>query len=152
MFLPTNHCEFLRLAPRVSWLSKMENVLRECAEKLLNAANNLVSNPPTSTASSTTSSTATTAHVSTTTAGTLAEHRRIFNFRPPLATGGSRRPNGARSQSAIRGKTTRPYFIPQSSTRTFVCLARKDQMQQPTAQEKIALSKAEPHAYKANRL
>lgn len=136
--------------------------MRECAERLIAAANGLSNGNGSSTSSSTsilsgsstsTSPQQTSVNVSSQQASTstavssassrpsvtpLEEHRRIFGYRPPV--GAVRRPNQANGATKARG---RPYFFPKNTfTRKYVCLAKTDQVAAPTASERIRLTMA----------
>ena len=128
----------------------MENVLRECAERLIAAANGLSTSTTAPTGahhtSTTTGATATTTpsrSVATTPVtpspvpSALEEHRRIFGFRPPVG------PTARRPSVTSRGarNSSKPYFVPKNTfTRAFVCLANTDQEFTPDASERIRLS------------
>ncbi|KAJ7394930.1 hypothetical protein OS493_000767 [Desmophyllum pertusum] len=127
----------------------MENILRECAERLITAANGLSGSSTSSNAQQTSvvnvqlqeqaSTTTTAASRPSVAPSALEEHGRIFGYRPPV--GAVRRPLQASRATKARG---RPYlFVPKNTfTRAFVCLANTDQVSAPTASERIRLTMA----------
>ena len=94
----------------------MESILRECAERLITAANGLSGSSTSSNAQQTSvvnvqsqeqSSTTTAPSRPSVAPSALEEHRRIFGYRPPV--GAVRRP--LQGSGATKGRG-RPYFVP----------------------------------------
>ena len=117
--------------------------MRECAERLIAAANGLPTASTGAAVSVSAGTTTTTPPRSTTpVTSALEEHRRIFGFRPPSGPA-ARRPSGASRGARGARRGARPYFVPKNTfTRTFVCLADSEQDVIPDASERIRLSMA----------
>ncbi|XP_028418229.1 uncharacterized protein LOC114543462 [Dendronephthya gigantea] len=140
----------------------MENILRDCAEKLLSAANSIVSAPSANSTQSSTpapvvpaepSSSSTFTPVITTTTNVpptptttsytaLLEHRRLFGYRPPASTSRIGRQSHVMRSSArnMTAPYTKKSLAKNTFTRAFVCLSEVNKFCPPNAAERIRLS------------
>ena len=115
-------------------MADYRQILRKCAERLISTADRLTVN------GSNTSQANRGSNAGTSQPSALEEHRRIFEYSPPVGSVQSARSWNSRG----KGGGGSLYFIPRNTwTRSFVCLAKKDSRCAPSASERIALSAAE---------
>ena len=131
-------------------MESSSEIVRECAQRLLQAAEQLAA--PRSAAASAGKENNTSSQLRQADPPrpgddtAIEEHRRLFGFRPAASvSGGPKRP--LPSGSAARRRVhpyTRPYLGPKKSTwtRSFICLARVQQETLPTTNERITLTMA----------
>ena len=128
-----------------------QNILRECADRLIQTADLIArSSPATSTTTASSAAPAMAASTSTTASSfqsnsapsavstARAEHARLFGYRLPAGNPRRRPNNGRRPPRTNRANL--PYNRGQTWTRTFVCLASSSSSQLPTPAKRVTLA------------